>query len=93
MDYQEMFKALAHPFRLEILETLLKEGPKRSCELVDREFEKQEVVGHCQARVSASIQVLFKAGLIEKEQAGTSKILRVKEERMERVLQVLFAGE
>lgn len=65
----QMFKALAHPSRLRMLQAL-RDGERCVCDL-------QAVVGHDMSTVSKHLAVLREAGIVTTEKRGTNIYYRL----------------
>lgn len=70
-DFQvRVFKALAHPTRLELIRVLAEEGPKCVCELVERSrFD--------QSTISKHLSILKAAGIVTSTKEGLNVIYRL----------------
>ncbi len=66
-----VFKALAHPTRLKIVEMLAREGKKCVCELVDR-------LPFDQSTVSKHLGVLREAGIVNSTKEGLKVICELR---------------
>lgn len=73
-DFQvQVFKALAHPTRLELITVLAEEGPKCVCELVGRSrFD--------QSTISKHLSILKAAGIVTSTREGLNVIYRLNTE-------------
>lgn len=65
-----VFKALAHPTRLEIVKMLAREGPKCVCEVVER-------FGFDQSTISKHLSLLRSAGIVATTKEGLNVIYRL----------------
>lgn len=74
------FKALAHPLRIRILESL-KEKNSCVCDMAD-------LMGEGQPQVSRALAQLNKAGLVVYEKRGTSACYRLKNRDVVRLLEL-----
>jgi len=79
-----LFKALAHPARLHILD-LLAQGEACVCHLT-------AVLGKRQPYVSQQLMVLREAGLVDTREDGLLVYYRLRDERREGVRELLAAG-
>lgn len=71
LDFQvRVFKALAHPTRLETVKMLAREGPKCVCELVER-------FGFDQSTISKHLSLLRSAGIVASTKEGLNVIYRL----------------
>ena len=77
----EVFNALAHPVRLEILE-LLRDGEACVCHL-------EAHLGYRQPYISQQIMVLKKAGLVSERREGTYVFYRLADRRVVALLDAL----
>lgn len=77
---ERVFKALASPWRVEILKRIAKE-PLCQCE-----FEKSMAID--KTTISRHVRELVLAGLVEVEQKGVMKILHVKDERVMEIIRL-----
>lgn len=70
-DFQvRVFKALAHPTRLELIKALAEEGSKCVCELVERsQFD--------QSTISKHLSILKAAGIVTSTKEGLNVIYRL----------------
>lgn len=80
-EQAQIFKALGHPSRLLIVETL-RGGPRCVCEL-------QALVGSDLSTVSKHLSVLRQAGIVTSEKKGTSIYYRLAMPCLERFLSCL----
>ena len=74
MDVVDIFKALADPTRLTILECI-KNNEKCICEIIP-------ITGKSQPNVSQHLNVLRKAGLIEEHKEGTKVIIKASNKKI-----------
>ncbi|MBZ0299219.1 MAG: metalloregulator ArsR/SmtB family transcription factor [Anaerolineae bacterium] len=84
-DYQlisQVFKALAHPVRLEIVD-LLRQGEVCVCHI-------ETALGRRQAYVSQQLTVLRDAGLVDSRKEGLQVYYRLTDERAALLLEVLY---
>ncbi len=82
-DQAEVFRALAHPVRLQIL-NILAHGPARVCDLVLQ-------TGRRQANISQHMTVLRQAGLVDSEKDGILTRYHLVESELDQIIQVLEA--
>lgn len=75
----KLFRGLADPSRLSILEAL-RGGPKNVSELV-------EITGLSQPNTSMHLNCLWCCGLVDREVRGRRSIYRVRSDRIEKVLE------
>jgi DNA-binding transcriptional ArsR family regulator len=71
MSRAQVFKAIADPTRLEIIE-VLKEGEKCQCE-IHPELEKS------QSTISQHLKILIECGILEMRRDGQKKMYSIKE--------------
>ena len=77
---ERIFKALASPWRIEILKRIAKE-PLCQCE-----FEKTMPID--KTTISRHVRELVLADLVEIEQRGVMKILHIKDERVMKIIEL-----
>jgi ArsR family transcriptional regulator len=80
-----IFKALAHPARLRILNALREEG-QYVCHLVI-------LLGRSQPNISQHLAVLRAAGLVVDEREGSNILYRLNNGRLLRLLDLLVGGQ
>ncbi|WP_138492986.1 ArsR/SmtB family transcription factor [Paenibacillus pinistramenti] len=85
-DEAEKLKALAHPVRLCIVNGLLS---KKQCNV----SYMQECLGLPQSTVSQHLQKLRTLGIIEAERSGLEINYSVKDEKIIKLMQLLFEEE
>lgn len=76
-----ILKALADPVRLQILE-FLKDGDRCVCEIIP-------LTGRSQSTTSKNLDMLYRAGLLERKEDGRRTIYKIKNERVLELLNVL----
>jgi DNA-binding transcriptional ArsR family regulator len=76
-----IFKALAHPERLKIID-FLKGGPRCVCELNDK-------TKFSQSNLSQHLKILRDAGIVDFEKEGNKVIYYVKDPRVFKILEIL----
>ncbi|MEF8879286.1 MAG: metalloregulator ArsR/SmtB family transcription factor [Candidatus Thermoplasmatota archaeon] len=74
MDEVDVFKALADPTRLKILECV-KDGEKCICEIIP-------YTGKSQPNVSQHLKVLKNAGIVDERKDGTRVMIKVSNEEI-----------
>ena len=78
--YVRVFKALAHPIRLKIVQTL-KNGPLCVCTL-------NENVEFSQSNLSQHLKILKDAGILKTEKDGLRILYSIKDEEVNKLLEV-----
>ena len=81
MSEVDLFKALADPTRLKILD-VIKNGEKCICEIIPE-------TGKSQPNVSQHLKVLKFAGLINERKEGTRILIRVNDKKIYDVLAII----
>ncbi|MHC1586185.1 MAG: ArsR/SmtB family transcription factor [Candidatus Hecatellaceae archaeon] len=76
-----LLRALADPVRLEIVE-FLREGEKCVCEIIPR-------FGKAQSTISKHLDLLYRAGILDRRVDGRRTLYRVKNREIFRLLEVL----
>uniref|UniRef100_A0A7C5V5K6 ArsR family transcriptional regulator n=1 Tax=Caldicellulosiruptor owensensis TaxID=55205 RepID=A0A7C5V5K6_9FIRM len=74
----KIFKALAHPIRIKIVEKLF-EGEKCVCEL-------SEFVEHSQPNLSQHLKILKEAGIVEHRKIGQNIHYKIKNDIVKNIL-------
>jgi ArsR family transcriptional regulator len=82
----ELFKALADPARVRVVNLLAGSGPACVCELV-------EPLGLSQPTVSHHVKKLLEAGLLEREQRGKWAYFSLKRDAVEKLAAVADLNE
>lgn len=77
----EIFQALAHPVRLQLLD-FLAEGPRCACE-IEPEFSLD------QSTISRHLIVLRKAGLVQARREGVRVIYKLSDRRIQRIRELV----
>ena len=85
-DMAEMLKAIAHPVRLCIVRRLWRKG---ACNVTSM----QECFELPQSTISQQLGRLRQEGIIEGERQGLEVRYSLKEEKVRRILEILFDGE
>jgi ArsR family transcriptional regulator len=81
MNEVAIFKALADPTRLKILECI-KNGEKCICAIIPR-------TGKSQPNVSQHLKVLKTAGLVDERKEGTNTFVSVNEDRIYQIIDMV----
>jgi ArsR family transcriptional regulator len=81
MNEVAIFKALADPTRLKILECV-KNGEKCICAIIPR-------TGKSQPNVSQHLKVLKTAGLVDERREGTNTFVSVNEDRIYQIIDMV----
>jgi ArsR family transcriptional regulator len=81
MNEVAIFKALADPTRLKILECV-KNGEKCICAIIPR-------TGKSQPNVSQHLKVLKTAGLVDERKEGTNTFVSVNEDRIYQIIDMV----
>jgi len=83
MDKVEILKALAHPTRLFIIETLAgRDGERCVCELVDE-------LPYAQSTISKHLSILRQAGLVQTRKEGLNVYYTLAHSEIKGILKVL----
>ncbi|MGQ9760243.1 MAG: ArsR/SmtB family transcription factor [Candidatus Methanomethylicaceae archaeon] len=82
LEYRAMvLKAMADPVRLQIIE-LLKDGERCVCEIIPS-------LGKSQSTTSKSLDMLHRAGILERRKEGCKALYKVKDKRVFEILKLM----
>lgn len=75
-----LFKAIADPVRLQILE-FLRDGEKCVCEIIP-------FIGRSQSTISKNLDMLYRAGILERREDGRRTLYKIKSQKVLELLKL-----